>query len=462
MTNDQTSAPNIRYRWTVLVMLTLVYTFNFIDRQILVILQEPIKADLGLSDAQLGLLTGFSFALVYVTAGIPIAWLADRSNRRNIVAASLAFWSFMTAISGLVQNFGQLLAARLGVGVGEAGGSPPSHSMISDYFPPGSRGTALSFYSMGIYIGVLFGFAAGGWIAENFGWRNAFFVIGIPGILYALAVLWVVKEPKRGQFDVGGTPPKSSLSETMNCLRGRPTFWWISIGCAFTAFVSYGNGNFMPSFLMRNHGLSLAEVGAILGLISGLSGATGTFLGGFLADRLGVRDIRWYVWIPMLGGITAMIPAYYTLLGENTTLIIAAMIPSQILGALYLGPCIATCHNLVSPGMRAMASAILYFVLNIIGLGLGPLTVGILSDAFASTFGEKQPSLRHGHHPHYQPDRCLLFINGCAQSETGSGDQPPGTGSLRIRHLEAVTRAYDPPSRIRITGQTSVLVQLTL
>ena len=143
MTPDQTSAPSIRYRWTVLVMLTLVYTFNFIDRQILVILQEPIKADLGLSDAQLGLLTGFSFALVYVTAGIPIAWLADRSNRRNIVVASLAFWSFMTAISGLVQNFGQLLAARLGVGVGEAGGSPPSHSMISDYFPPSSRGTAL-------------------------------------------------------------------------------------------------------------------------------------------------------------------------------------------------------------------------------------------------------------------------------------------------------------------------------
>jgi predicted MFS family arabinose efflux permease len=240
---------------------------------------------------------------------------------------------------------------------------------------------------MGIYIGVLFGFAAGGWVAENFGWRNAFFVIGIPGILYAFAVLWVVKEPRRGQYDVGGVPPKSSLSETLACLRSRPTFWWISVGCAFTAFVSYGNGNFMPSFLMRNHGMSLAEVGATLGLISGLSGAAGTFLGGYMADRLGVRDMRWYIWIPMLGGLSAMIPAYYTLLGENTTLIIAAMIPSQILGALYLGPCIATCHNLVSPGMRAMASAILYFVLNIIGLGLGPLTVGILSDLFADPFG---------------------------------------------------------------------------
>ena len=375
-------------RWTVLVMLTVVCTFNFIDRQILVILQEPIKADLGLSDAQLGLLTGFSFALVYVTAGIPIAWLADRANRRNIVAASLAFWSLMTALSGLVQNYGQLLAARLGVGVGEAGGSPPSHSMISDYFPPSSRGTALSFYSMGIYIGVLFGFAAGGWIAENFGWRNAFFVIGIPGILYALAVLWIIKEPQRGRFDPAGAPPQSSLSETLAGLKRRPTFWYLSVGCAFTAFISYGNGNFMPSFLMRNHGMSLAEVGATLGLISGLSGATGTFLGGFLADRLATRDMRWYVWIPILGGLSAMIPAYYTLFGENTTLIVAAMVPSQILSALYLGPCIATCHNLVSPGMRAMASAILYFVLNLIGLGLGPLTVGILSDLYAEPFGE--------------------------------------------------------------------------
>ncbi|MDG1683073.1 MAG: MFS transporter [Luminiphilus sp.] len=383
-------AESTRYRWTVLVMLTLVYTFNFIDRQILVILQEPIKADLGLSDAQLGLLTGFSFALVYVTAGIPIAWLADRANRRNIIATSLAFWSLMTAMSGLVQNYGQLLVARLGVGVGEAGGTPPAHSMISDYFPPSSRGTALSFYSMGIYIGVLFGFAAGGWIAENFGWRNAFFVIGIPGILYAFAVLWVVKEPKRGHFDPAGAgaPAQSSLSETMAGLRRRPTFWYLSVGCAFSAFVSYGNGNFMPSFLMRNHGLSLTEVGVILGLISGLSGATGTFLGGYMADRLATRDMRWYLWIPILGGLSAMIPAYYTLLGENTTFIVAAMIPSQILSALYLGPCIATCHNLVSPGMRAMASAILYFVLNLIGLGLGPLTVGILSDFYAEPFGD--------------------------------------------------------------------------
>ena len=389
MTTDTSTAEATHYRWTVLVILTLVYTFNFIDRQILVILQEPIKLELGLSDAQLGLLTGFSFALVYVTAGIPIAWLADRSNRRNIVAASLAFWSAMTALSGLVQNFGQLLAARLGVGIGEAGGSPPSHSMISDYFPPQNRGTALSFYSMGIYVGILFGYAAGGWIAENFGWRTAFFLVGIPGIAYALLVLWVVKEPRRGRWDEGGTPPKSSFKQTWDCLRQRPTFWWISIGCAFSAFISYGNGNFMPSFLIRSHGMSLTEVGLALGLIAGISGAIGTFLGGFLADKLGVRDVRWYLWIPMLGGLGSLLPAYYTLLGDNKTLIIAAMVPSQILSTLYLGPCIATCHNLVSPGMRAMASAILFFVLNMIGLGLGPLAVGLLSDTFAAPFGEE-------------------------------------------------------------------------
>jgi len=389
MTTDTSTAEATHYRWTVLVILTLVYTFNFIDRQILVILQEPIKLELGLSDAQLGLLTGFSFALVYVTAGIPIAWLADRSNRRNIVAASLAFWSAMTALSGLVQNFGQLLAARLGVGIGEAGGSPPSHSMISDYFPPQNRGTALSFYSMGIYVGILFGYAAGGWIAENFGWRTAFFLVGIPGIAYAVLVLWVVKEPRRGRWDEGGTPPKSSFKQTWDCLRQRPTFWWISIGCAFSAFISYGNGNFMPSFLIRSHGMSLTEVGLALGLIAGISGAIGTFLGGFLADKLGVRDVRWYLWIPMLGGLGSLLPAYYTLLGDNKTLIIAAMVPSQILSTLYLGPCIATCHNLVSPGMRAMASAILFFVLNMIGLGLGPLTVGLLSDTFAAPFGEE-------------------------------------------------------------------------
>lgn len=270
--------------WFVLFILTLVYTFNFIDRQILVILQEPIKAELNLSDAQLGLLSGFSFALVYVIAGIPIAWLADRGNRRNIIALSLAVWSGMTAISGLVTSYGQLVAARLGVGLGEAGGSPPAHSLLSDYFPPERRGTALSFYSSGIYLGVLAGFAGGGYIAEVFGWRMAFFIVGVPGIVLALALPALIKEPVRGRFDKGVSTEKPTLATMLSLLYQQRAFRWIAGGCAFTAFISYGNGNFFPSYLMRSHSMSISEVGFALAAVSGVAGAIGTFGGGVLAD----------------------------------------------------------------------------------------------------------------------------------------------------------------------------------
>jgi len=377
-----------RYRWLVLVILTVVYTFNFIDRQILVILQEPIKNELGLSDAQLGILTGFSFALIYVCAGIPIAWLADRSNRRNIVAASLALWSAMTALSGLVSNYSQLILARLGVGLGEAGGSPPAHSIISDYFPPAQRGTALSFYSAGIYLGVLFGFAGGGYIAETFGWRTAFFIVGIPGVLFAAVVLLLVREPRRGRWDTAKADRPVTIAETLSVLRRLRSFWWIALGCAMTSFVAYGNGNFFPSYLIRNHGFSVADVGFALGLVSGIAGAIGTFMGGFVADRLGHSDKRWYLWVPVAGNVLALGPMSYALLGSDAGLILLLLFPANILNSLYLGPSIAMVQSLVVPGMRAMASAILFFILNMIGLGLGPVMVGVLSDAFASPFGE--------------------------------------------------------------------------
>jgi predicted MFS family arabinose efflux permease len=377
-----------RYRWLVLAVLTIVYTFNFIDRQILVILQEPIKAELNLSDAQLGLLTGFSFALIYVCAGIPIAWLADRSNRRNIIAGSLALWSGMTALSGMVGSYSQLVLARLGVGLGEAGGSPPAHSMISDYFPPEKRGTALSFYTAGIYLGILFGFAGGGYIAETFGWRNAFFIVGIPGLFFAFIVLILVREPLRGRWDLGQTVKKSSLKMTMRTLKQRRSFWWIAFGCAMTSFVAYGNGNFYPSYLMRSHGFSVAEVGFALGLVSGVAGAIGTFMGGFLADRWGRDDKRWYVWIPITGNCLAIVPMAYAILSEDATILLLVLFPANILNSLYLGPSIAMCQSLVSPSMRAMASAILFFILNMIGLGLGPVIVGLLSDGFVGIFGD--------------------------------------------------------------------------
>lgn len=384
---EKVARDSSNYKWFVLGILTLVYTFNFIDRQILVILQEPIKADLGLSDTQLGLLTGFSFAVVYVTAGIPIAWLADRSNRRNIVAASLGIFSVMTAVSGMVQNYTQLLLARLGVGLGEAGGSPPSHSMLSDYFPEERRGTAISIYTTGIYFGIFFGYFAGGWIAETFGWRNAFFIVGIPGIALAFLLLVLVKEPKRTLQSDSIHKSKPSFAETMAVLAKRPSFWWIALGCSTASFVGYGNGNFFPSLLIRNYGLSVTEVGVVLGVIGGTTGMLGTFLGGYLADRWGQTDKRWYVRIALYGLVLSLPLSYITLLGTDPLYVIMAYTPGHVLATLYLGPCIAICHTLVGAEMRASASAILLFVINMIGLGLGPLFVGALSDAYANHFG---------------------------------------------------------------------------
>lgn len=371
-----------------LFLLTVVYAFNFIDRQILVILQEPIKQDMGLSDTQLGLLSGFSFALVYVLAGIPIAYLADRGNRRNIIAIALTVWSGMTAISGLAQNYTHLLLARIGVGLGEAGGSPPSHSMISDYYAPEHRGKAMSFYSTGIYIGILFGFALGGILADELGWRMAFFVVGIPGVLFAGVLMLLLKEPVRGSWDAGADKnAKASFKETLTFLMTRKSFWYAALGTAMMSYKSYGNGNFMPSFLYRLHDMSLSEIGFTLALVSGVAGAVGTFMGGVVADKLGAKDKRWYLWTPMWGAIIALPLGIYVLLTLNTQSLIIALVLSTVTSTLYLGPCIAISHALVPPYMRAMTSAVLFFILNMIGLGLGPLLTGLLSDWFTAQHG---------------------------------------------------------------------------
>ena len=393
-----------RYKAYVLLILTGVYTFNFIDRQILVILQESIKNDLNLTDTHLGLLTGLAFALFYVTLGIPIAHLADKTNRRNIVAFSLAIWSAMTALSGLAQNFAQLLLARIGVGIGEAGGSPPSHSIISDYFPPERRATALSIYSVGIYIGILFGYSLGGWLDHNYGWRMALMALGIPGIIYALVLLFSVKEPPRGHSDPDHLKQTedSSFKEVLSLLFSKKTFIFLAFGCGLHTFANYGVGNFFAPFLARVHGMSVVEIGAALGLTAGLGGMIGTFLGGFLADRLGARNIRWYLWIAVWAEILGFIPSVFAYFSGNTTLVLVAYFCSALLSAMYLGPCIAVTHNLVSAKMRSLSSAILFLVLNLIGLGIGPLAIGFISDALAPTYGVE--SLRYAF--------CFTFLTG--------------------------------------------------
>ncbi len=377
-----------------LVILTVVYAFNFIDRQLLAILQESVKADLGLSDSQLGLLTGFAFAVFYVTAGLPIARWADRGNRRDIVALSLFLWSFMTALSGFVQNYTQLLLARIGVGVGEAGGSPPSHSMISDIFPPTERASALGFYSMGVSIGILFGFLAGGWLNEYFGWRVAFVVVGAPGIALAIILRMTLAEPVRGlreqRTDSNAPVP---LSQVLALLWSRRSFRHMAFAAALNAFAGYSTSNWTASFMIRSHGMSTGELGTWLALSIGLGGAIGVFCGGLIADRLARRDQRWYMWLPALTGFTCVPFMILIYLAPGPYTALALGIVPGILFNVYLGNTIATTHGLVGLRMRALSSAILFLVLNVIGLGLGPWTTGMLSDYLQPSLGPE--SLRY-------------------------------------------------------------------
>jgi len=376
------------YRNFVLVMLTLVYVFNFIDRQLLVILQESIKEDLRLSDTQLGMLSGFTFAIFYVTMGIPIARLADKSNRRNIVAISLGLWSIMTGVSGLAKTFVHLLLARVGVGVGEAGGSPPAHAMISDYFPPGKRATALSFYSTGIYFGMLVGFLMGGYLNEALGWRTAFFVLGIPGVVFSLLFYAFVKEPQRGAMDATASAiEKQSFFDVVKLLYSKPVFAFLSAATALHCFCIYGLLNWTPSFLSRVHGMSKTEIGVALGLILGTTGAVGTFFGGYMTDRFGKADKSKYMTLPayfILISIPFVIGAVFL---KSTVAVLICFGVSNFLYGTYLGPSINVAHSLVPASLRAITSAILFFMLNLVGLGFGPLVVGAISDALSADFG---------------------------------------------------------------------------
>jgi len=380
-----------RYALSVLVV---VYTFNFIDRQILSILLEPIKLDLQLSDTQLGMLTGFAFAAFYATLGIPIARYADRSNRRNLIAAALTIWSGMTALSGLAQNFWHLLLARIGVGIGEAGCSPPAHSMLADYYPANRRATALGIYSLGIPVGILFGFLAGGWINELFNWRIAFMVVGVPGLILAVVVRLTLREPPRGMAEgkvLTGEQP--SIKETFTYMWRKRSFRHLALGGALTAFVGYGVVSWVPSFLIRSHGMQTGEIGTYLGLILGIPGGIGIALGGYLADRLGSRDTRWYLWIVAIALVVCVPFSVGVYLAPEAHIALLMLIVPVALGNFYQATTFSQTQGLASLRMRAVAAAVLLFILNIIGLGLGPQAVGLVSDLLRPAFGDE--SLRY-------------------------------------------------------------------
>lgn len=406
-----------KHRKYALAVLFIVYIFNFIDRQIVNILQEDIKADLNLLDWQLGTMTGLAFAVVYCTFGIPVARIADSTSRKGVVVASLAVWSGFTAVCGLATNYITLLLARMGVGLGEAGGSPPAHAMISDLYEKEKRGRALAIYSAGLYAGTLLGYYLGGWLSDTFTWREAFFFVGVPGVLFAIITWTTMKEPMRGLSGIKPSGAKISFAESFKRLWALKSFRYYSIATGAGTFVTYGLGNWMPSFLQRTYGvlneetgkyvgswgmpemqsmlgfcqagaadcatMSSTEIGIMYGTVSGVGGMIGTIWGGVLADKLGAKDRRWFLWVPMWGKLIGAPLFIVSMLAPTPELSLLLYFPAITLAAMYLGPSLAITHHLVPASMRAMSSAVLFFILNILGLGTGPTIVGAVSDWLA-------------------------------------------------------------------------------
>jgi MFS family permease len=373
----------------VLALLFLAYVFNFIDRQILGILLESIKRDLEVSDFWMGMLTGFAFAVFYATLGLPIARLADLWVRRTIIALGLALWSGMTALSGLAQSFPQMLAARIGVGVGEAALSPPAHSLLSDYFPVDRRATALGIYAVGIHVGTLFGFKVGGVLDDTFGWRATFLLVGLPGLLLALLVRFTVREPQRGRSDPARTNPAPSppVAAVLRHLMRQRSFVYLATAMGSMAFAGYAFSVWAPTFLRRVHHLSSSEAGD-LGWPIGVGGALGSILAGWIADRLGRRDPRWWMWAASLAGIAPLPFTLAFLFHGDPAMALVISTPGLAIAAFYQGPSFATVQNLAPPPMRAVASGLMLFITTMIGYAFGPPTVGLLNDTVFAHHGE--------------------------------------------------------------------------
>jgi MFS family permease len=369
-------------------VLVVVYTFNFVDRQILAILLPAIKIEFAVDDRILGFLAGSAFALFYATLGIPIALIADRSNRRNLIALALAVWSGMTALSGFATNIFYLVLARIGVGVGEAGCSPPAHSMIADYYPPEQRSTAMGIFTLGISFGIMIAYLAGGWVVDNIGWRAAFLIVGVPGIVLALLVRFTIIEPKRGasenRADTGDRP---SIVTVVRFLASRKSFRHMAFGAGLASFVGYAIISFYPSFLVRSFSMSLSTIGIYLGLILGIAGGLGFAGGGYVADKIGrkrTRDAFNAITASLLLAWVFNFPVFFA--GSGYLSLAFFAIPA-VLSNVYLATTFAQTQSLVPLRMRAVASAVMLFIINSIGLGFGPLLAGALSDYLAADYG---------------------------------------------------------------------------
>jgi predicted MFS family arabinose efflux permease len=380
-----TTAAGRLSRMGVLITLTFVYATNQIDRQLLGILLEPIRHEFHLSDSQLGLLSGLAFGAFYATLGIPFALLADRTNRRNLIAIALALWSVATGFCGLAMNFAQLLVGRAAVGVGESGSLPTSHSMIADLYGREDRATAMGILSIGANLGVMTAFAAGGLIGAAWGWRAPFLIFAAIGIPLALFVRFAVGEPARTH--ASSASPGASLVEAIRHVAKTPALRRLMIAAPVAALVSYAFLAWFPAYLIRMFGGTTATVGPTLSVVIGVGGCLGTVFGGLAADRLGRRDTRWHVWVSAIA-LTVAAPVFCaSLLADNYWLALGLFLVPAFLGIVYSGPNFALVQGLFPPQMRALGAAIYLFVVNLTGLGLGPFLVGVMSDAFRPELG---------------------------------------------------------------------------
>ncbi len=378
------------YAHYVLGVLFLVYVINFIDRQVLSVFIGPIKEEFGVSDTAMGLLVGLAFALFYTIAGIPIARWADRGNRRTIIALGLTVWSAMTVTCGLARSFVQLALARVGVGVGEAAGSPPAHSLISDYFPVEKRATAMGIYSWGIYVGSALAYLGGGYLRTHFDWRTAFIVLGIPGLLVALLVRFTVREPPRGYSEkVAVAAEAATFGETLAHLLSCRSWVYLVAGTCFLSLTGYGVLMWGYEFFGRIHAMPPMTIGMWMAGIVGIGGSIGSYSGGALADRLGRHDPAWYMRLPALVTAVSVPLAVAFLMAESSAAAMSFFFVFYILANFYVPAMHTINQNLSKLRMRATAAAILLFIVNLVGAGAGPFVVGLLNDVFAASYGQE-------------------------------------------------------------------------
>jgi len=380
---DHAAVSTPRIRAWLLILLALTGASNFMDRIVVATVSQAMKLDLQLTDLQLGLLGGMAFAFFYAILGIPLARLSDTRNRVRLLSACVALWSLLTTLCGAAQNYLQLLLLRVGVGIGEAGSTPASHSLIADHWPAEKRASAFAMYALGVPLGVFCGAIGAGWIVQSMGWRAAFFILGIPGILLALLVLVTLREPPRGLSDGtnASTQPVPPLREVLLTVLRKPTFLHLSFGCALIGFANFGINMFMPIYFTRVFEMSYAQAGLAFGLITGIGAMVGTSVGGFMADWAGKRDPRWYLWVVALA-VAITTPFYLLAFVQNRWPVAAAMM--LVFGCMmysWYGATFAVAYRLVGARMRAQVSALVLLVSTLIGQGLGPVFIGGASDA---------------------------------------------------------------------------------